>query len=142
MTPNTTRVPLVVNKAPEIERREAQVQDPFPDTKFGPETGFRPLGYQSQRAEPLRAKDRYLTALFKIRRPNFSFSPGAWIPPQMAFAPQQLSLAPPPIGMPVTPAPIAGGGPFAPMTVTPGQMGPPQAFVPSAPMVYYPPVVY
>jgi len=55
-----TRMPNAFALEPaEKQRREAQIQDPYPDATNGPETGFRPLGFQQQRSEPQQIKDRF-----------------------------------------------------------------------------------
>lgn len=74
----TTRLPTCWTRGPEIERREAQIQDPFPDSKWGPDTGFRPLEFQQQRSEPQRAKDRHYTSMLRTR---FGVSPAPPLPP-------------------------------------------------------------
>jgi hypothetical protein len=56
--PFTTRVPQLASKGSEYERRESQIQDPYPDRNLGPDPGFRPLGFQDQRSEVQLAKDR------------------------------------------------------------------------------------
>lgn len=58
LNPFTTRVPQVASRGSEYERRESQIQDPYPDRNLGPDPGFRPLGFQDQRSEVQLAKDR------------------------------------------------------------------------------------
>lgn len=88
----------------EAERREAQVKDPYPDSLAGPETGFRPLDYQEQRSEPLQAKDRYLTSMFRIRRTPQPFGQTYLPPPPVVYAPPVYMPHQPP--MAVYPPPI------------------------------------
>lgn len=58
LTPDNTRLPEVLPRSLEYERRESEVQDPFPDAALGPETDARPPEYGQQRSEPRRARDR------------------------------------------------------------------------------------
>jgi hypothetical protein len=69
-SPTTTRLPQLQNMSPEYERRQAQIQDPYPDARMGPDTGFRPPEFQHQRAEPRIAKERFGAALQKERNGN------------------------------------------------------------------------
>jgi hypothetical protein len=125
VSPLNTRYPMVVHRPAEMERREAQVHDPYPDSKFGPDTGVRPLGYNEQRSEPQRAKDRYFTAILRTQNGNPNFSR----PAAPLFAPQTM--------MPQNPQqypqqyPQPGGYPV-----------PTQVVVPQQPGVYYPPPQY
>jgi hypothetical protein len=58
LTPYNTRLPEVLPRSLEYERRESEVQDPFPDAALGPETEARPPEYGQQRSESRRARDR------------------------------------------------------------------------------------
>lgn len=58
VTPLNTKLPGWFPGSLEYERREAEVQDPFPDTDLGPGTSMRPRGYDLQRSEATRAKER------------------------------------------------------------------------------------
>lgn len=110
---------MVVNRPAEVERREAQIQDPYPDSTFGPDTGFRPLGYTVQRAEPQRAKDRFYTA--KLR----SSGGGGQMPQAMAptYYPQAI--------------PVSGAYATPQMSMSPPAQ--PQVAQPVATPMYYPP---
>ncbi len=55
------------------QRREAELQDPFPDESAGPDTGFRPREF-TPRAEPIVAKDRAYAA---FQKQQFGPPPGA-----------------------------------------------------------------
>ncbi len=92
----TTRIPTLVGKPVEVERREAQIQDPFPDSDYGPETGFRPLNYQKQRAEPLRSKDRFFTSFIKRTRVTPMKPPAVNPGPAALFGPPPMAAYPPP----------------------------------------------
>ncbi|WP_437187128.1 hypothetical protein SH668x_000510 [Planctomicrobium sp. SH668] len=60
LNPSTTRFPhLFSAEDPELQRREAQVQDPYPDASLGPSVGFRPQSFLQQRSEPQQVKDRF-----------------------------------------------------------------------------------
>lgn len=75
MNSPTTRYPTLVPRAAETERRAAQIKDPYPDSRMGPEVGFRPTEYQQQRAEPVIAKDRFYSGF--VSRPRLEQpSPG------------------------------------------------------------------
>jgi|SaaInlStandDraft_1057018.scaffolds.fasta_scaffold32691_2 hypothetical protein len=135
VTPFNTKTPQVVHRPAEMERREAQVHDPYPDATFGPDTGFRPLGYTEQRSEPQRAKDRFYTSMLRSQNSN-------------PHAPQTMNA---PIGRPqVTNNPHLNGTQQvygAPQYVTPTAYignGHPQPMMPNgvAPVAvpaYYPP---
>ena len=58
VTPWNTKLPGWMPGSLDYERREAEVQDPFPDTDLGPGTSMRPRGYDLQRSEATRAKER------------------------------------------------------------------------------------
>ncbi|MCA8997556.1 MAG: hypothetical protein KDA80_11225 [Planctomycetaceae bacterium] len=85
LSPFSTRLPEVVGRPAEVERRASQIKDPYPDSRLGPEVGFRPLEFQEQRAEPVNAKDRYYSGF--VSRPRVSptpapaYPPGAMAPP-------------------------------------------------------------
>jgi hypothetical protein len=56
ITPWNTKMPQWHMSSAEWQQREAQNQDPFPDSDIGPDTGVRPRGYNQQRSDPLRTK--------------------------------------------------------------------------------------
>lgn len=58
----------------EWQRRESQAQDPYPDAATGPDTGVRPRGFNQQRPDPIRTKDRAYSS--GIRR-QFAPQPGS-----------------------------------------------------------------
>lgn len=66
ITPHTTHFPSLSFMPAEYERREAQIHDPYADTKIGPDTYTRPLNFQ-QRPETLQAQDRYFAALKRMQ---------------------------------------------------------------------------
>lgn len=84
-SPATTRYPtLMTNESAELQRREAQIQDPYPDSTTGPPTGFRPLGFQHQRSEPQQIKDRFYSGFlrnqFSTQPTTQPVGPGAYGP--------------------------------------------------------------
>jgi len=85
LNPAKTRFPtLFTQESAELQRREAQIQDPYPDATVGPQTGFRPLNFQKQRSEPQQAKDRfysgYLRNQFSSQPTTQPVGPGAYGP--------------------------------------------------------------
>jgi len=85
LNPATTRLPtLFSQESAEMQRREAQIQDPYPDATAGPQTGFRPLNFQKQRSEPQQSKDRfysgYLRNQFNAQPTPQPVGPGAYGP--------------------------------------------------------------
>lgn len=85
LNPSTTRLPtLFPSESAEMQRREAQIQDPYPDATAGPPTDFRPLGFQAQRSVPQQAKDRfysgYLRNQFSPQPTTQPVGPGAYGP--------------------------------------------------------------
>lgn len=146
VTPFNTKTPQVVHRPAEMERREAQVHDPYPDSTFGPDTGFRPLGYTEQRSEPQRAKDRFYTSMLRSQNGNPHV-------PQTMNAPTgrpqvtnpHLNGAQQVYGTPqyVTPTVYMGNGYSQPVTVPPQSMAtlPNNApgVAPVAVPAYYPP---
>jgi hypothetical protein len=58
LTPWNTRFPQLLPRSLEYERRESEVQDPYPESDLGPETASRPRDYGQQRSEPQRARER------------------------------------------------------------------------------------
>lgn len=149
VSPFNTKTPQVVHRPAEVERREAQVHDPYPDSTFGPDTGFRPLGFTEQRSEPQRAKDRFYTAM--LRRQNGSpFAPQSMDPTtrrpqvsnphyygaqqydgQQSYIPQQQTI-PAAYTTPPTPQPIQV---YLPQDQTIQQVS---GVAPVSPPVYYP----
>lgn len=69
-SPATTRFPTCGTMNAEYQRREAQIQDPYPDSRMGPDTGFRPRDFLNQRSNAQIAKDRFGAALQKQRYGN------------------------------------------------------------------------
>jgi len=62
----TTQMPVILDRdGLEMQRRAAQIQDPFPDATYGPETGFRPLNYQQQRSDAQQTKDRFYSGFLR-----------------------------------------------------------------------------
>lgn len=144
VNPFNTRFPQVVHRPAEMERREAQVHDPYPDEQLGPETGFRPLGYVEQRSEPQRAKDKFFTAMLRTQnRPSLlpqSQNPRGMRPvvtnPGIHGLPHPQVVAAPAPNMQVSQPPaMMYGQPLQAQTQFPSGV----ATVP--PPVYYPPTV-
>jgi hypothetical protein len=69
-----TRFPSWHTSSTASQKREAQLQDPFPDESGGPEMGIRPRGFDMQRTEPLRAKQSY-AATMQRQQLNPQFGP-------------------------------------------------------------------
>ena len=69
-SPVTTRLPTCTTMDAEYQRREAQIQDPYGDSRMGPDTGFRPREFQNQRSNAQIAKDRFGASLQKQRYGN------------------------------------------------------------------------
>ncbi|MBX3443074.1 MAG: hypothetical protein KF774_11770 [Planctomyces sp.] len=68
--PFNTRLPTLASRGSEYERRESQIQDPYPDRDLGPDTGFRPREFNDQRNEVQRAKDRAYSAYIRSHTPS------------------------------------------------------------------------
>ncbi|MEW4529518.1 hypothetical protein [Maioricimonas sp. JC845] len=85
LSPWNTRLPEVMPRGAEYERREAQIQDPYPDERIGPDTGFRPLQYEQQRSEVQSARDRNYASFL---RQQFGVQGTPAPPPAGATAPQ------------------------------------------------------
>jgi len=116
LSPRAVQWPTCYFPTKETQRRAAQIQDPYPDRNTGPDMGFRPLGYQTQRSEPQETRDRYYSSFLKshfggpqpvpqtsaapMLGPRYAGSPGAPQYAQPMFAPQQLAM--PGYGVPVT----------------------------------------
>jgi hypothetical protein len=65
---SNTRTPTLAARGDAAyERREAQIQDPFPDRDMGPDTQTRPRDFAEQRPEVQRAKDRAYSATMRTR---------------------------------------------------------------------------
>jgi hypothetical protein len=63
----------------EYARREAQVQDPFPDRIMGPDTATRPRDFINQRSEAQQAKDKFYSGFLRHQfgtRPSPTPTPG------------------------------------------------------------------
>lgn len=123
VTPMNTRIPSIVHRPAEMERREAQIHDPYPDSKFGPDTGVRPLGFENQRSEPQRAKDRYFTSMLRTQggMPQSSAPPVTPYPTYGGY--QQMP------GQPISGTPIPQQVPPQPQIVQP--YGTPMYYAPS-----------
>lgn len=93
----TTRLPTLTTRGPDYERRESQVQDPYPDGKVGPEVGFRPPAFETQRAEPQRVRDRFFTGFLRQQ----SGPPAPVMPPGTTYV-----VPPTPIASPSPPAAV------------------------------------
>jgi hypothetical protein len=65
LTPWNTRFPRLLPTMPQYERRQAEVQDPYPDKSLGPDTGFRPLEFDQQRSEERQAKDKHQATILR-----------------------------------------------------------------------------
>lgn len=65
LTPWNTRFPTFLSRAPQYERREAEVQDPYPDKDLGPSPGFRPREFTQQRAEERHAKEKHESTILR-----------------------------------------------------------------------------
>ena len=78
LTPWNTRFPDLVPRSTQYEQAQAEVQDPYPDTDTGPETGFRPLGYTQQRSQQVIAKERSGAAFLRQQfgQPGGGAAPG------------------------------------------------------------------
>jgi hypothetical protein len=78
-----TRLPRLHTESAEVQRRESLLQDPFPDDTLGPPTDFRPPGYETPRADPLRARQRYRATILRQQYgppPGPQTGPGAQYP--------------------------------------------------------------
>lgn len=72
---NPNKWPMMRAGDPAIERRGYEIHDPLPDRRAGPSTQAEPRGFEIQRTEPRRARERAL---------NVAPPPGA-LPP---YAPE------------------------------------------------------
>ncbi len=88
LTPWNTRFPELAPRSTQYERAQAQVQDPYPDSEIGPDTGFRPLGYEQQRSEQVLAKERAGTAYLRQQYGNPYGSPAPG--PNGSFYPEAV----------------------------------------------------
>lgn len=139
-TSHTTRCPSLWPRGAEVARREAQVYDPYPDEKWGPQVGFRPLQFTQQRSVPQQAKDRFFSSFLKTRYGSPAApAPAPQLQPQMPPQMQQFSPQLPP-QFPQQPVPGAVlSGPA--VTVAPASAAPlPGPSVPTAyaPAMYVP----
>lgn len=121
--PDRVRYPTLIPENQQTSRRAAQVQDPFPDGSMGPSTGSRPLGFQTQRSEPQRVRDRYYNGFLKSNFGTPSAN-SAGVPRQTAVLgrplPNQVyATAPQPVQMGGQQMPI---GSASMMGVPPGTM--------------------
>lgn len=65
ITPWNTRLPRFHSESAQLQRRESQLQDPFPNDLAGPEVGFRPLGFQVPRTEALQTRQHFRSTILK-----------------------------------------------------------------------------
>ena len=79
LTPWNTRFPTLLPGSLEYERRESEVQDPFPDSNLGPGTSMRPPSFNQQRSDVTRARERGAAAAL---RQQFG-APGTPRPPEL-----------------------------------------------------------
>ena len=70
VTPMNTRFPELFNRGGEYERREAQIQDPYPDSQLAPDTGSRPRGYAEQRSEARSIREKNASVFLRGRSPQ------------------------------------------------------------------------
>jgi len=84
------RLPTVWTLPTEVERRENQYHDPYPDSQLGPDTGVRPTNYNEQRPLPVRIREKYDGS--RVRQstgpgvpPPLSPSPGSQYPQVVPF---------------------------------------------------------
>lgn len=83
ITPWNTKMPQWHLSSAEWQRREAQNQDPYPDSDIGPDTGVRPRGYNQQRSDALRSKIRSEDTRIRLQLappPGTTNGPGAQFP--------------------------------------------------------------
>ncbi|MEZ6066451.1 MAG: hypothetical protein R3B90_12255 [Planctomycetaceae bacterium] len=67
-----TRLPSPNYGSIDQQKRGAQLQDPYPEAFSGPEMGFRPPGFETQRSDAYRAKQSYeATILRQQLQPQF-----------------------------------------------------------------------
>jgi hypothetical protein len=104
-----TRFPTVFNYGPEYERAQAAVQDPYPDSIAGPDTGFRPNEFHQERPEPDRVRDRWTAT--RMRQDYQRMNGGQ----QPLFAPTTMFPNPYLVPAPMTAQPYP---PFAPYAAT------------------------
>ena len=83
----TTRLPRLTPRAAELERRESQIQDPYPDSDIGPDVDFRPRDFQQQRPETQRYKDRSYSAFVRTHTAQPTPAPLQLPPPGPAPGP-------------------------------------------------------
>jgi hypothetical protein len=99
--PWSLRLPTVWNDPPEVERREYQYHDPFPDSQTGPSVGFRPLSFDEQRPLPVRIREKYDVSLARqlsgvaVPSPGVPFVPA---PNGAVISPSLGPSVPPPVG--------------------------------------------
>ncbi|WP_437204431.1 hypothetical protein [Planctomicrobium sp. SH664] len=99
-----TIMPRLGCQPAEYQRRQAQAFDPFPDTKMGPDVGFRPLEFQQQRPEPILAKDNFAIGSLSSRmrlvpqtapQPAPTLGPSAPLPAPTGYLPPGQASLPP-----------------------------------------------
>ena len=59
LNPAFYRLPSFWTSSADVERREYQYHDPFPDDQSGPSTGVRLRNYNEQRPLPVRIREKY-----------------------------------------------------------------------------------
>lgn len=87
LTPWNTRFPQLLPRSLEYERRESEVQDPYPESDLGPDTASRPRDFGQQRPEPLRVRERSDAARL---REQFGQPPGVDSPDTGAAYPEAV----------------------------------------------------
>lgn len=83
LTPWNTRLPTRHFESAQMQRRESQQQDPFPDDTRGPTVGARPPGFEVPRDDSLRTKNGYFSTILKQQYgppPGTQVGPGAQYP--------------------------------------------------------------
>ncbi len=80
LNPMFYRLPTLWPRPPEVEQRESEYHDPFPDSQTGPSTGVRPQNFNEQRPLPVRIRERYDGS--RVRP-----SPGLGVPPPVGPSP-------------------------------------------------------
>jgi hypothetical protein len=67
LNPHYTQFPTIMPKNSQIEKRAAEVHDPFPNVEAGPETNHRPVGYGTPRTKPRRDLEHRQRRLIRPR---------------------------------------------------------------------------
>jgi len=102
----TTRLPTIVPRPGDADKRSFDVHDPLPETDIGPDTGARPRGFMQERSEPRRTQEaEALLGVPPGGTERAGMGPGA-----PAGGPMGPPMGGPPAGAPVGP----GGPPVGP----------------------------